>query len=71
MEFRRGELVRFHNKRDAAEQWITEGKQAATMTRLSCHSFRSNKMRLGSGVIAYNPGCGSGWRCRNESRTGR
>ena len=56
VEFRRGELVRSYNKRDAAEQWITEGKQAATMTRLSCHSFRSNEVRLGSGVIAYNPG---------------
>ena len=31
-----------------AGNWITEGKQAATMTRLSCHRFRSNEAWLGS-----------------------
>jgi DDE family transposase len=43
-----------------AGNWITEGKQAATMTRLSCHCFRSNEAWLGSGVIAYN--LGNLWR---------
>lgn len=38
--------VRFYNKRGAAEQWIKEGKQAVKMTRLSCHRFRSNEVRL-------------------------
>jgi hypothetical protein len=33
-------VVRFYNKRGTAEQWIKEGKQAAAMTRLSCHRFR-------------------------------
>jgi hypothetical protein len=28
-------VVRFYNKRGTAEQWIKEGKQAVTMTRLS------------------------------------
>jgi hypothetical protein len=28
------------------EQWIKEGKQAVKMTRLSCHRFRSNQVRL-------------------------
>ena len=39
-------VVRFYNKRGTAEQWIKEGKQAVKMTRLSCHKFRSNEVRL-------------------------
>ena len=53
-------LVRFYNKRGAAEQWIKEGKQAVKMTRLSCHRFRSNEVRLWLNVIAYN--LGNLWR---------
>ena len=49
-------LVRFYNKRGTAEQWIKEGKHAVKMTRLSCHRFRSNEVRLWLSVIAYNPG---------------
>jgi hypothetical protein len=30
-----------------ADQWIKEGKQAAAMTWLSCHSFRANEVRRG------------------------
>ena len=41
-------MVRFYNKRGTAEQWIKEGKQAVKMTRLSCHRFRSNQVRLAS-----------------------
>jgi hypothetical protein len=40
-------MVRFYNKRGTTEQWIKEGKQAVKMTRLSCHRFRSNEVRLG------------------------
>jgi hypothetical protein len=40
-------VVRFYNKRGTAEQWIKEGEQAVKMTRLSCHRFRSNQLRLG------------------------
>jgi hypothetical protein len=47
-------VVRFYNKRGTAEQWIKEGKQAVKMTRLSCHRFRSNEVRLWLSVIAYN-----------------
>jgi hypothetical protein len=47
-------MVGFYNKRGTAEQWIREDKQAATMTRLSCHRFRSNEVRLWLSVIAYN-----------------
>jgi hypothetical protein len=49
-------VVRFYNKRGTAEQWIKEGKQAVKMTRLSCHRFRSNEVRLSLSVIAYNLG---------------
>ena len=47
-------VVRFYNKRGTAEQWIKEGKQAAKMTRLSCHRFRSNEVRVWLSVLAYN-----------------
>ena len=49
-------VVRFYNKRGTAEQWIKEGKQAVKMTRLSCHKFRSNEVRLWLTIIAYNLG---------------
>jgi hypothetical protein len=53
-------VVRFYNKLGTAEQWIKEGKQAVKMTRLSCHRFRSNEVRLWLSVIAYN--LGNLWR---------
>jgi hypothetical protein len=49
-------VVRFYNKRGTAEQWIKEGKQAVKMTRLSCHRFRSNEVRLALSLLAYNMG---------------
>ena len=49
-------VVRFYNKRGTAEQWIKEGKQAVKMTRLSCHRFRSNEVRLWLSLIACNSG---------------
>src|SRR6266404_6605213 len=49
-------VVRFYNKRGTAEQWIKERKQAVKMTRLSCHRFRSNEVRLWLSLIAYNLG---------------
>jgi len=36
------------------EQCIKEGKQAVAMTRLSCHRFQANEVRLWLSVIAYN-----------------
>ncbi|HUE02782.1 MAG TPA: transposase [Bryobacteraceae bacterium] len=65
-------VVRFYNKRGTAERWIKEGNQAVKMTRLSCHRFRSNEVRLWLSVIAYN--LENLWRrlCyRKRSRTGR
>ena len=65
-------VVRFYNTRGTAEQWIEEGKQAVKMTRLSCHRFRSNEVRLWLSLMAYNLGtCGGGWCCRRGSRSGR
>jgi DDE family transposase len=49
-----------YNKRGTAEQWIKEGKQAAHWTRLSCHRFRANEVRLQLSVLAYN--LGNLWR---------
>jgi hypothetical protein len=55
-----------------AEQRIKEGKQATYWTRLSCHRFRANEVRLQLSVLAYNRGtCGGGWYCRRGSATGR
>ena len=53
-------VVRFYNKRGRAEQWIKEGKLAVSWTRLSCHRFQGNEVRLWLSVIAYN--LGSLWR---------
>jgi Transposase DDE domain group 1 len=53
-------VVRFYNKRGTAEQWIKEGKQAVKMTRLSCHRFRANEVRLQLSLLAYN--LGNLWR---------
>jgi hypothetical protein len=61
-------VVRFYNKRRhmrmpylcQVEMWIKEGKPAVKMTRLSCHRFRSNEVRLWLSVIAYN--LGNLWR---------
>ena len=53
-------VVRFYNKRSTAEQWIKEGKLAVNWTRLSCHRFRGNEVRLWLSVIAYN--LGNLWR---------
>jgi len=48
--------VRFYNGRGTAEQWIKEGKNAVKWTRLSCHDFVDNQVRLQLFVLAYNLG---------------
>jgi len=48
--------VRFYNKRGTAEQWIKEGKYALKWTRLSCHDFVDNQVRLQLFSLAYNLG---------------
>jgi hypothetical protein len=47
-------VVTFYNQRCAAEQWIKEGKNAVEWTRLSCHRFVANAVRLQLHVLAYN-----------------
>jgi len=49
-------VVRFYNGRGTAEQWIKEGKNAVKWTRLSCHDFVDNQVRLQLFALAYNLG---------------
>ena len=49
-------IVRFYNGRGTAEQWIKEGKYALNWTRLSCHKFVANQVRLGLFIMGYNLG---------------
>ena len=66
-------LVRFYNKRGTAEQWIKAGKQATHWTRLSCHRFGANEVRLQLSVLSPTTWatCGGDWDCRGGSRAGR
>ena len=56
------EIVHFYNGRGTAEQWINggsrlpQGKYALPWTRLSCHRFVANQVRLALFVLAYNLG---------------
>jgi len=50
------EVVKFYNGRGTAEQWIKEGKNALKWTRLSCHDFVDNQVRLQLFALAYNLG---------------
>jgi len=47
-------VVAFYNQRGTAEQWIKDGKNALTWTRLSCHRFAANAVRLQLHALAYN-----------------
>jgi hypothetical protein len=47
-------VVKFYNGRGTAEQHIKEGKNALRWTRLSCHAFRHNAVRLQLHALAYN-----------------
>ena len=49
-------VVHFYNGRGTAEQWIKEGKYALNWTRLSCHRFVANQVRLQLFLLAYNLG---------------
>jgi Transposase DDE domain group 1 len=49
-----GRVSKFYNGRGTAEQWIKEGKLALRRTRLSCHAFRHNAVRLQLHALAYN-----------------
>ena len=47
-------VVMFYNHRGTAEQHIKEGKNAVNWTRLSCHRFAANAVRLQLHGLAYN-----------------
>jgi Transposase DDE domain group 1 len=47
-------VVAFYNHRGTAEQYIKEGKNAVSWTRLSCHRFAANAVRLQLHALAYN-----------------
>ena len=49
-------VVHFCNGRGTAEQWIKEGKYALNWTRLSCHPFDANQVRLHLFMLANNLG---------------
>ncbi len=49
-------VVRFYNQRGRAEHCIKEGKYALSWTRLSCHDFVDNQVRLQLFALAYNLG---------------
>ena len=49
-------VTRFYNGRGTAEQCIKEGKLALNWTRLSCHDFDDNQVRLQLFALAYNLG---------------
>lgn len=49
---------------------IKEGKRAVKWTRLSCHGFVGNQVRLQLLALAYNLGTFSGkWHCRRAFAT--
>jgi hypothetical protein len=56
LRWRSKNVVKFYNKRGTAEQWIKEGKYALNWTRLSCHDFVDNQVRLQLFALAYNLG---------------
>ena len=49
-------VLHFYNGRGTAEQGIKEGKYALNWTRLSCHRFVANQVRLWLFILAYNLG---------------
>ena len=61
-------VSKFYNGRGMVEQWIKEGKLALRWTRLSCHSFRHNAVRLQ--LHAWPTSCAR-WHCRGTSNSGR
>ena len=56
LRWKSSNVVKFYNKRGTAEQWIKEGKYALNWTRLSCHDFDDNQVRLQLFALAYNLG---------------
>ena len=53
-------FIHAQDQRAVGRVEVKEGKQAVAMTRLSCHRFRANEVRLWLSVFAYN--LGNLWR---------
>jgi hypothetical protein len=49
-------VIGFYNKRGKCEQWLKEDKGAIKRTRLSCHSFAANVVRLQLHALTDNLG---------------
>ena len=56
LNWREKKVVKFYNKRGTCEQWIKEGKNTLTWTKLSCKRFKENEARLKLFLLAYNLG---------------
>ena len=56
LRWKSSNVVKFYNKRGTAKQWIKEGKYALNWTRLSCHDFTDNQVRLQLFALSYNLG---------------
>ena len=56
LRWKSSNVVEFYDKRGTAEQWIKEGKYALNWTRLPCHDFADNQVRLQLFALAYNLG---------------
>ena len=56
LKWRNKKVVKFYNKRGTCEQWIKEGKNTLTWTKLSCKRFKENEARLRLFLLAYNLG---------------
>src|SRR5262249_56317766 len=54
LKWRAKKVVRFDNGRGTAEQWIKEGRNAVTWTKLSCRRFQDNAARLQLFALAYH-----------------
>ena len=56
LKWKNKKVVKFYNKRGTCEQWIKEGKNTLTWTKLSCKRFKENEARLRLFLLAYNLG---------------
>ncbi len=56
LKWKNKKVVKFYNKRGTCEQWIKEGKNTLTWTKLSCKRFKENEARLKLFLLAYNLG---------------
>jgi len=56
LRWKSNNVVKFYNKGGIEEQLIKEGKYALNWTRLSCHDFVDNQVRLQLFALAYDIG---------------